>query len=103
MQLNGPRGRVSATLTGNDLLNFTLSQFLPCAGLLRGAAQVTLPARAIRSTYTGADCNGTHSNGVSDLALGTTASINFNGAWADGVILPRGVIRRAVLVVAIAD
>jgi|GEM_PF-1764356 len=85
MQFNGPRGSVSATLTGNDLLNFSLSQFLPCPGSLRGAAQATLPARTIRATYTGSDCTGTHSNGVTDLALGTTSLIDFSGAWADAL------------------
>ena len=85
MEFNGPRGSVSATLTGSDLLNFTLSQFLPCAGSLRGAAQATLPARTIRATYAGSDCTGTHSNGVSDLELGTTSLTDFSGAWADAL------------------
>ena len=82
MQFNGVRGSVSATLAGRQLLNFSLNQFSPCLGLLSGTATVTLPARNIASTYAGSDCSGTHSNGVSNLILGTVGLRDFSGAWA---------------------
>ena len=84
MEFNGPRGSVSATLVGAQLLNFTLNQFSPCSGVLNGSANVTLATRNIVATYTGSDCSGTHSNGVSDILPGTTTLKDFNGAWVDG-------------------
>lgn len=84
MQFNGPRGSVSATLSSNQLLNFTLNQFAPCLGVLTGAATFTLATRSITSSYGGADCTGTHNNGQSDLVPGTVALSDFEGAWTNG-------------------
>lgn len=81
MQFNGPRGSVSATLVGQQLLNFTLNQFVPCSGTLTGSANFNLTTRTVQSTYSGADCTGTHSNGQSTLTPGTITLSDFTGAW----------------------
>lgn len=85
MQFNGPRGTVSATLVGQQLLNFTLNQLSPCSGTLRGTANFTLSNRNIAAAYTGSDCTGTHSNGQSTLVPGTITLSDFNGAWTRGL------------------
>jgi hypothetical protein len=85
MQFNGPRGTVSATLVGEQLLNFSLNQLSPCSGTLRGTANFTLSNRNIAAAYTGTDCTGTHSNGQSTLVPGTIALSDFNGAWTRGL------------------
>jgi hypothetical protein len=83
MIFNGPRGSVSATLVGSQLLNFTLNGFAPCAGVLSGSATVDINTRRIQSTYTGSDCQGTHSNGRSDISPGTRPLYDFSGAWQE--------------------
>ncbi len=85
MQFNGPRGSVSATLVGQQLLNFTLNQFSPCSGVLSGTATFTIANRSIASTYTGTDCIGVHSNGRSSVAPGTTTIYDFVGGWTQGL------------------
>ena len=81
MIFHGPRGSVSAILVGSQLLDFTLNGFSPCPGVLTGSATVTLATRRIQAMYAGSDCQGTHSNGVSDVSPGTRQLKDFSGAW----------------------
>jgi len=84
MQFNSLRGTVSATLVGTQLLNFTLTQLAPCVGAFTDVSVATTATRRMKSTYTGSDCTGTHSNGVSDLLPGTLAVKDVAGTWTEG-------------------
>ncbi len=84
MQFNSLRGTVSATLVGTQLLNFTLTQSAPCTGAFTGVSVATTSTRRLQSTYSGSDCSGTHSNGVSDLLPGTLSVKDVAGSWTEG-------------------
>ncbi len=81
MLFNGPRGSLSAILSGLELLNFNLSQFMPCQGLFTGSATIDTASRRIVANYTGSDCLGTHANGVTEVVPGRIEAIDHSGAW----------------------
>ena len=90
MLFNGPRGSLSAILSGLELLNFNLNQFAPCQGLFTGNATIDTATRRIVANYTGSDCLGTHANGVTEIVPGRIDAIDYNGTWgrfANGVLM----------------
>jgi len=90
MLFNGPRGSLSAILSGLELLNFNLNQFAPCQGLFTGSATIDTATRRIVANYTGSDCLGTHANGVTEIVPGRIDGVDYNGAWgrfANGVLM----------------
>ncbi len=56
----GGAGGVSATLSGGELLNYTLSQTAPCAGSFVGQATVSFDGNTIEAGFNGSSCMGTH-------------------------------------------
>jgi hypothetical protein len=63
-------GTVSATLSGTELLDFTLTQQTGCAGEFSGSATfstLTGGQDQIVATFNGADCHNTHSGGTSTI------------------------------------
>jgi hypothetical protein len=90
MLFNGPRGSLSAILSGLELLNFNLNQFAPCQGLFTGSATIDTATRRIVANYSGSDCLGTHANGVTEILPGRIDGIDYNGTWgrfANGVLM----------------
>jgi len=90
MLFNGPRGSLSAILSGLELLNFNLNQFAPCQGLFTGNATIDTATRRIVANYTGSDCLGAHANGVTEILPGRIDGVDYNGTWgrfANGVLM----------------
>jgi hypothetical protein len=81
MLFNGPRGTVSADVSGERLLNISLGQSGPCTGSFAGSATVDPTTRRIIASYAGSDCQGTHTNGRANVSPGTRLLKDFHGTW----------------------
>ncbi|KAB2871424.1 MAG: hypothetical protein IT503_20555 [Burkholderiaceae bacterium] len=57
---NGSSGGVTATLSGGQLFNYTLSQSAPCGGTYVGLATVSADGNTITANVSGSTCLGTH-------------------------------------------
>ena len=83
MLFNGPRGTVSGTVSGQQVVSLTLAQSSLCPGSFTGSATVDAATRRFVASYAGTDCLGVHANGVADVSPGSLGMKDFNGAWID--------------------